>query len=80
MKSASIQDLRFSFGKIENLLRQGEEIQITDRRQVVATLVPEATSGKPAMPDFIGRIRAIYGDECLVVSGTTLIGEDRDPR
>jgi hypothetical protein len=31
MKKASIRDLRHGFNKIERLLRQGEEIQITPR-------------------------------------------------
>ena len=77
MKKASIRDLRYGFKKIERLLRQGEEIQITKRRQVIARLVPEDVSSTPEMPDFLGRMRAIYGDKTLEVSGAELIQQDR---
>jgi len=30
------------------------------------------------MPDFMGRMRAIYGDTIFQVSGADLIREDRD--
>ena len=80
MKTASVRDLRFSFAKIENLLLQGEEVQITKRERVVARLLPAAPTllVKPDLPDFLGRVRAIYGDECLQVSGAALISKDRD--
>jgi hypothetical protein len=29
------------------------------------------------MPDFLRRLEAIYGDECLAVSGVELIAQDR---
>jgi hypothetical protein len=37
MKTASLRDLRYRFKKVEHLLRQGEEVQITKRRHVIAT-------------------------------------------
>jgi antitoxin (DNA-binding transcriptional repressor) of toxin-antitoxin stability system len=76
MKRASVPDLRYGFKKIERLLRQGEEIQITKRRRVIARLVPEAQAGPP-MPDFLERLRAIYEDKTLEVSGAGLIAQDR---
>lgn len=78
MKKASVRDLRYGFKKIERLLQQGEEIQITKRRRVIARLLPESASPKPEMPDFGGRLRAIYGDKVLAVSGADLVSEDRD--
>jgi antitoxin (DNA-binding transcriptional repressor) of toxin-antitoxin stability system len=36
MATASVRDLRYEFKKIERLLLQGEEIQITKRRRVIA--------------------------------------------
>ena len=32
------------------------------------------------MPDFLGRLREIYGDRMLEVSGAELIRQDRDSR
>ncbi len=71
MMKASVRDLRYEFKKIERLLRQGEEIQITKRRRVIARLVPESEEGKnkKKMPDFRARMRKIFGDKVLAVSG-----------
>ncbi len=77
MKKASVRDLRYKFTKIERLLHQGEEIQITKRKQVIARLVPENGQTVSPMPDFGGRLRAIFGDAMLEVSGAELIARDR---
>ncbi len=78
MKKASVRDLRYDFKKIETLLRGGEEIQITKHQQVIARLVPERIARSREMPDFMERMRAIYGDKVLNVSGAELIAKDRD--
>ena len=78
MRKASVRDLRYAFKKIERLLHQGEEIQITKRRRVIARLVPESAESAAEVPDFLGRLRATYGDKVLAVSGAELVSEDRD--
>jgi antitoxin (DNA-binding transcriptional repressor) of toxin-antitoxin stability system len=78
MTKASVRDLRYDFKKIERLLLQGEEIQITKRRRVIARLVPESAEGTKKMPDFKARVRKIYGDKVLAVSGADLISWDRN--
>lgn len=78
MRKASVRDLRYDFKKIERLLYQGEEIQITKRRQVIARLVPESIEAQAEFPDFRARVRAIYGDKTLAVSGAEIIREDRN--
>ena len=77
MRKASIRDLRYGFRKIERLLHQGEEIQITKRRRVIARLIPEGV-GVVQLPDFLARLRSIYGEKLLPVTGAELIAEDRD--
>lgn len=77
MKKASVRELRYAFNKIERLLDQGEEVQITKRRRVIARLVPENSQASSQMPDFLERLRAIYGDKKLKVSGAEVIAEDR---
>ena len=77
MRKASVRDLRYGFKKIERLLHQGEEVQITKRRRVIARLVPENARAAAQMPDFFERLRSIYGDTELVVSGAELIAQDR---
>ena len=67
MKQASVRDLRYDFKKVERLLHQGEEIQITKRRKVIARLVPENGRPPAEMPDFLERMRAINGDKVFKV-------------
>ena len=47
------------------------------RRRVIACLVPENAQSATEVPDFLGRLRAIYGDKVLAVSGAELVSEDR---
>ncbi|MGD0793210.1 MAG: hypothetical protein ABR920_15695 [Terriglobales bacterium] len=58
-------------------MREGEEIQITKRRRVIARLVPESAEAAKGIPDFLARLRAIYGDKLLAVSGAELVSADR---
>ncbi len=78
MTKASVRDLRYDFKKIERLLLRGEEVQITKRKRVIARLVPETEGVKKEMPDFAARVRKIFGDKVLAVSGAELIARDRD--
>ena len=78
MKKASVRDLRYAFTKIERLLRQGEEVQITKRRRVIARLVPETAEGPKEMPDFLARLHSIYGDKVLAVTAADLLASDRN--
>jgi antitoxin (DNA-binding transcriptional repressor) of toxin-antitoxin stability system len=71
-----VRDLRYEFKKVEVLLRQGEEIQITKRRRVIARLVPEAAQPM-RMPDFLGRLKRIYTGR-MPVTGAELIRNDRN--
>jgi antitoxin (DNA-binding transcriptional repressor) of toxin-antitoxin stability system len=77
MKQASVSDLRQRFKKIERLLYQGEEIQITKRGRVIARLIPDAAEAAKQTPDFMTRLRTIYGDKVLAVSGAELASLDR---
>ena len=78
MRKATVRDLRYRFREVENLLREGEEIQITKRKRVIARLVP----AKPAVPsrrtDFLARLKKIYRGKPLKVSGAELVSRERD--
>ena len=78
MKKASVSDLRYAFEKIERLLDEGEEIQITKHQRVIARLVPERASCAKEVPDFLARLRSIYGEKLLAVTGADLVAEDRN--
>jgi hypothetical protein len=40
-------------------------------------LVPERTEAAKEIPDFLARLRSIYGNKLLAVSGAELISSDR---
>ena len=77
MKRASVRDLRYRFAEVERLLQRGEKIEITKRKQVIARLVP-ARRTVARCPDFLARLRKIYGDKMLAVSGAQLLAQERD--
>jgi antitoxin (DNA-binding transcriptional repressor) of toxin-antitoxin stability system len=83
MKAVSVRDLRYDFPKVEEFLRAGEEIQITKRKRPIARLTPEPPpepTNRPPLPDFLGQMRANFGDRILGVTGAEIISADRDDR
>ena len=78
MKTASVRELRNAFPKIEHWLDLGEDVLVTKRGRVVARIVPVASPWKaaPQWPDFMGRLREIYGDK-ITSDSQTIIDEGR---
>ena len=77
MRKASVRDLRYRFSEIERLLQQGEELEITKRKQVIARLQPVRLP-VPCRPDFLARLHRIYGGKKLRVSGAQLLAQERN--
>jgi antitoxin (DNA-binding transcriptional repressor) of toxin-antitoxin stability system len=77
MKKASVRDLRYHFAEVERLLERGEKIEITKRKRVIARLVP-VKRAVVERPDFLARLRSIYGDKMLAVSNAQLLAQERD--
>lgn len=77
VKTASVRDLRYRFPEIERALREGEEIEITKRKRVIARLLP-VSPAVSRRPDFLARLREIYGHKTLKVSGAELLAQERD--
>ena len=73
MKRASVRDLRYDFPKVERMLAEGESIEITKRNQVIGTLSP--VNKKVEFPDFMGRMRKIYGNKVLKTSWADFLAE-----
>lgn len=76
MKTATVRDLRYHFSKVEARLREGEEIEIRKRKQVVGRLVPvrpKATS----YPDFAARARRIFHNKVLAKTAAELVSWGR---
>ena len=78
MRKASVRDLRYRFPEVENLLQEGEEVQITKHKRVIARLVPERKRTSLKKPDFAARLERIFGKKPLSVSGAELIRAERD--
>jgi antitoxin (DNA-binding transcriptional repressor) of toxin-antitoxin stability system len=78
MRKATVRDLRYRFREVENLLREGEEIQITKRKRVIARLMPVQPVAPCPQPDFLARLKKIYRGKPLKVSGAELISRERD--
>jgi antitoxin (DNA-binding transcriptional repressor) of toxin-antitoxin stability system len=78
MRQATVRDLRYRFSEIENLLQEGEEIQIVKRNRIVARLAPARRTIPPKHPNFLARLKKIYGAKRLEVSGSDLLASERD--
>ncbi|HLW79375.1 MAG TPA: hypothetical protein VKU44_07225 [Terriglobia bacterium] len=77
MKTATVRDLRYKFSRVEELLRDGEPVQITKRRRVIARLVPPEPAKRVRRPDFLARLKKMYGAKTLKVSGAALLAQER---
>ena len=77
MKKASVRDLRYRFPEVEDLLREGQEIQITKRKRVIARLLPAKPAVRPHRPDFLARLSKIYRGKRMKVSGAELVAQER---
>jgi antitoxin (DNA-binding transcriptional repressor) of toxin-antitoxin stability system len=77
MAKASVRDLRFKFHEVEDLLRSGQEVEITKRKRVIARLVPIRGKKRRKLPDFYGRMRKIFGKKKMAVSNAELLAWDR---
>lgn len=78
MKTATVRDLRYNFKRVEQLLAEGEPIELTKRKRVIATITPAASERRAKLPDFLGRMRKIYGDKMMKTTGAEVVRWDRD--
>lgn len=77
MKKATVRDLRYRFSTVEDLLKDGQEVQVTKRRRVIARLLPPKPRRPAKRPDFLARLKRIYGNKLLKVSGAGLLDKER---
>lgn len=77
MAKATVRDLRYRFREVENLLREGEEVQITKHKRVIARLMPVQSHIPCPRPDFLARLKKIYRGKPLKVSGAELVSRER---
>jgi antitoxin (DNA-binding transcriptional repressor) of toxin-antitoxin stability system len=77
MRKATVRDLRYRFREVEALLREGEDVEITKRKRVIARLVAVKAGASARRPDFLARLKRIYGNKKLKVSAAELIASER---
>jgi antitoxin (DNA-binding transcriptional repressor) of toxin-antitoxin stability system len=77
MRKATVRDLRYRFREVEAHLREGEDVEITKRKRVIARLVAVKAGAPARRPDFLARLKRIYGNKKLKVSAAELIASER---
>ena len=67
MKTATVRQLRTEFPKVLAWVNAGQEVAITRRRKIVASLIPagDKPRKKPVLPDFDARLRARFGEQVI---------------
>lgn len=80
MKYTNMRELKHETARVMEQVEAGEVVEVRRRSEPIALLVPADQLPLPALPDFKGRLHELYGDSCLVVTGTDLVGELRGQR
>ncbi|MGA7855398.1 MAG: hypothetical protein WCA15_18910 [Candidatus Acidiferrales bacterium] len=78
MRKASVRDLRYRFAIVEELLRDGQELQVTKRGKMIARLLPVNPAAPARRPDFLARLKKIYRGKPLKLTGAELLSRERD--
>jgi antitoxin (DNA-binding transcriptional repressor) of toxin-antitoxin stability system len=80
MKEASIRELRHDSSRVLGWVEAGEEVRILRRGKAIALLTPLPPDVPARRPDFLARLKSIYGNAELPITGTRLISESRGAR
>ena len=77
MKRATVRQLRHDFGAVLNWVEEGEHVEISKRGKTVAVLSPPRPKKLrlKKRPNFIARLKRIYGDK--VLPGNIVVEERR---
>jgi antitoxin (DNA-binding transcriptional repressor) of toxin-antitoxin stability system len=63
--------------RLKTWLREGKTVELRERDQVIARIVPEKAPSRPRkIPDFAARAKEIFGDRIL--PGADLLIEERE--
>ncbi len=80
MKTATVRKLRHDFGSVLAWVEEGEAVGISKRGRIIALLSPPPAPPRSKVrkrPDFVGRLKRIYGEK--VLPGDVVV-EERDSR
>ena len=77
MRTTTIRELKHSTSMVLSWVAEGESVEVRRRNVPVAVLAPRRHKGRVARPNFAARLRSVYGDELLPVTGTDVVSESR---
>ena len=81
MKTASIRELKHETTTVLEWVKAGERVEIQKRGKPVAILSrPEDKPASAKRPDFMARLKSIYGARVLAVTATDLLAGERGER
>lgn len=80
MKTATMRALKHETSKVLGWAEAGEQVALTRRGKVIGVISPPLPKRKVARPDFVARLRQIYGRKVLPQPATALIGAARGER
>jgi antitoxin (DNA-binding transcriptional repressor) of toxin-antitoxin stability system len=79
MKKATIREIQHNLSEVLSWVERGEEVQVLRRNKVVARLLPPGPAPAES-PDFVGRARAIWGEEPRGSALSAIASEARGER
>ena len=77
MKTTTIRELKHETGKVLEWVARGETVEVRRRRKPIARLSPPEQPATIVRPDFLGRLRKIYGTTTLRRKGPDVVSETR---
>ena len=77
MRVTTIRELKHQTSKVLGWVAQGETVEIRRRNEPVALLSPPQRKRAVQRPDFMARLRSLYGTKVLEKTGTDLVSESR---
>ncbi len=80
MKTTSIRELRHDTTTVLGWVAGGESVEVQRRGVPVAVLSAQERKRRIVKPDFLARIRSVYGDKMPATTATDLISESRGER
>ncbi len=80
MKTATIRELKHETSRVLGWAEAGESVEVRRRGKLAVVIHAPSRGRKKAKPDFMARLKAVYGESRAGVTATELIGEARGER
>ena len=77
MKVATIRELKHDTTTVLSWVAEGQVVEVRRRNQPVALLSPPTHRVPVQRPDFVARLRAIYGTKRLATTATAVVSDAR---